>query len=121
MGYKAQATTGILGQRLVAGFDLANVFVDNMGEQIQVWERQVSYVDTVTLEEVLTSNKLIRFDLLANILINDEKIPRDTEVGLYSCGSIKEIRVGKIAYRCKGAKYYGTNKKPIVDVIDEEI
>jgi hypothetical protein len=121
MSFKAQATTGVLGQRLIAGFDLANVFVDNMGDQIQVWDREVSYVDTVTLAEVLSSDKYIRFDLLANILVKDEKVSRKTEVSLYASGNVKEIRVDKLAYRCKGTKYYGTNKKPTIDIVDEEI
>jgi hypothetical protein len=135
MGYTANATTGVLGQRLIAGFDLANVFVDNMGEQIQVWEREVSYIGTATLDQILNSDELFelkeitmkqfrdfnKLNLLANIIVNDEKVSIDSEVQYFMSGNIREIRVGKIAYRSCGTKYYGTNKKPIIDKVDEEL
>ena len=121
MGYKAGASTGILGQRLVAGFDLADLFINNVGERIQIWDREVTYKGTETLENVLTSDKYLRFNLLANILLRDEKVPLKTKVGLYASGNVRELRVDKKAYRCHGSKYYGTNKKPILDKVDEDI
>lgn len=121
MAITAQQTTGSLGQRLVAGFDLSNVFVDNSGDRpIRVWEREVTYQGTATLDEVLSLDKYLKFDLLANILRGDEKLPLSTEVELYASGAIKEIRVGKKAYRCKGNKYYGTNKKPVIEKDESE-
>jgi len=139
MGYTARATTGVLGQRLVAGFDLADVFVDNMGEPIQVWEREVSYKGTTTLDTIIYADEIWedmsaeerkesrqtfkdynKLNMLAHILYRDEKVKLDSEVSYYMSGDIREIRVGKLSYRCKGNKYYGTNKKPVIDKIDEE-
>ncbi len=116
---KAQATTGCLGQRLWAGFDLADVFQDNAGDPIKVWERQVSFKDAMSLGEVLVSNKYISFDMLANRLLS-EGISEDTEVQLFSSGTIKEIRVGKVAYRSKGSMYFGSSKNPVVEADEEE-
>lgn len=116
---KAQATTGCLGQRLWAGFDLADVFVDNAGDPIKVWERQVSYKDAMPLGQVLVSNKYISFDMLARRVIA-EGVSEDTEVQLLSSGTIKEIRVGKLAYRSKGSMYFGSSKNPVIEADEEE-
>lgn len=116
---KAQATTGCLGQRLWAGFDLADVFVDNAGDPIKVWDRQVSFKETMPLGEVLVSNKYISFDMLAHRVLA-EGVSEDTEVQLLSSGTIKEIRVGKIGYRSKGSMYFGSSKNPVVEEDEED-
>lgn len=110
MGFTAQATTGTDGGRLSYGFDKSNIFVDGMGERMRTLEREVSYVGTTTLRDALTNNKYIRFNLLVNILKNQEKVPVATEVELYASGNIQEIRIKKKCYRIKGNKYYGLVK-----------
>lgn len=104
---QAFAVTGQDGKRLVRGFDLSNVFTDNMGERIQPWEREVCYKHTATMREVLKEDKYIKWDLLANIIRREEKIPLDTEVELFATGKIREIRIKKKHYRVIGHSYIG--------------
>ena len=115
MGYTASATTGVLGQRLIAGFDTADLFVDNMGERIDVWDRQVSYIGTATVRQAMSQDRWLRFDLLLNTVLREKNLSMSDEIEFYACGQIKELRHKKVAYRMRGTKYYGTNKNPIVE------
>lgn len=103
----AQATTGVTGERLCYGIDRSNCVPMDVGEPIRYWDREVTYNGDDTLYNVLTLDKYIKYDLLANILYNDEKISEHTIVSLYSSGMVKEIRIGKRRYRIHGKKYLG--------------
>lgn len=120
MGYTARATTGVLGQYLIAGFDTADLFVDNAGEPIKVWDREVTYKDTVTVRQALTQNKWLPFDLLLHTILREVDIPMSDEIELYASGAIKEIRYKKTAWRMKGKVYFGTNKNPIIEENDDD-
>ena len=117
----AAARTGVLGQRLIAGFDTADLFVDNAGEPIKVWEREVSYIGTATLRQAMTQDRWLRFDLLTNIFLREKgDVSMSDEVEFYASGNIKELRHKKVAYRMKGTSYFGTNKKPIIEADDDD-
>lgn len=103
----AQRTRGSNGKPTWGGFDLSNMYADPAGDRIDYWEREVCYKATDTLENVLSSDKYLKFNLLANILVRDEKIKPKTEVELFATGAVKEIRVGKRKYRTYGNKYLG--------------
>jgi hypothetical protein len=130
----ASATTGVLGQRLVAGFDTADFFVDRgMGKRIQVWDREVSLIRNpfgkrnsdkpITLANLRDLTE--RFSVLA-LRVIEEGIPEDTEVEVLSCGSIREIRAkfpGKRMvnrFRSKGSTYYGSDKAPVFDEDEDD-
>lgn len=120
MSYTAAARTGCMGQRLIAGFDTADLFVDNAGEPIKVWEREVSYIGTATLRQAMSQDQWLRFDLLTNIFMREKgNVPLTDEVEFYASGNIKELRHKKVAYRMKGTSYFGTNKKPIIEETDD--
>lgn len=104
---KAFAVTGADGKRLVRGFDLSSVFVDSMGDKINHWDREVCYKGTATLRDVLKKDKYLKWDLLANILRKDEKVPLDTELDLFATGKVREIRIKKRQYRIYGELYLG--------------
>lgn len=104
-------TRGTNGKPTFGEFDLSNLYVDPAGEMPDHWERQVSYQGTCTLQELFDNDKLLRYNLLASILLNDEKIDPNAEVDYLACGNVKEIRVGKTSYkkiyRTVGNKYLG--------------
>ena len=107
----ARAVTGEDGQTLIKGFDLSNVFVDNMGETIKGWEREVEYKDTTTLRNIIEETgshiKFLTWNLLANIIEREYNIPLDTEVDLFVSGKVREIRIKKKQYRIFGDNYLG--------------
>ena len=104
----ANMTRGTNGRPLIGGFDLSNLTVQPAGEKIEYWNRQVSLdVEEIKLSDVLTNDKYLKYNLLANIMINDEKVKLDTVVSLYASGHVKEIRAKKKCYRCYGNKYLG--------------
>ena len=111
MGYTAQATTGILGQRLMGGFDTANLTPMLAGEPIDYWDRQVSFDLSGTLQDALNaSKKYAKYNLLAYILTSREKIDPKTEVEFFYSGHVKEIRIRKNRYRIYDKKYLGFQK-----------
>ena len=107
----AQRTRGTNGKPTFGAFDLSNMYVDPAGERIEHWDREVSYQGSCTLQELFDNDKLIRYNLLAGILLNDEKIDPNTPVDYYASGNVKEVRVGKTSYkkiyRVVGNKYLG--------------
>jgi len=117
MGYSAQAITDSLGRITDGGFDLTNLSPAEAGERMDPWVREVTLRGTTTLNEVLTKDKYLKYDLLASILVNEEKVPLDTQVQLLTSGHIKEIRTLKSngetvirRYRCNGTTYLGSKK-----------
>lgn len=106
-----QRTRGSNGKPTFGEFDLSNMYVDPAGEMVDLWSREVSHQGSCTLQELFDSNKLLRYNLLASILLNDEKIDPDTPLDYYACGNIKEVRIGKTSYkkiyRVVGNKYLG--------------
>ena len=105
----AQQVTGVDGSRLRGGFDLSDLKPLLAGEGPDYWGRQVTYQGTCTLQQLFENDKLLRYNLLTSILLNDERIDPDTEVSYYSSGNVKEVRVRKKAYRIVGNKYLGLN------------
>lgn len=104
-------TRGTNGRPLVSGFDLSNLTVMPSGEPIEHWTRQVSLdVEEITLQKVLDSDKHLKYNLLANIMINDEKVSPSSVVSLYRSGKVKEIRHNKNCYRAYDKMYLGTRK-----------
>jgi len=106
-----QRTRGSNGKPTFGEFDLSNMYVDPAGERISDWDREVSYQGTCTLQKLFENDKLIRYNLLASILLNDEKIDPSVELDYYACGNVKEVRIGKTSYkkiyRIVGNKYLG--------------
>lgn len=102
----AQATTGCDGKRLYGrhGLDLSNIFVDNMGERIDPWQREVTAQYEDTLENVVNPDieKYAKYDLLAWNLINEEGYELDTKVYMFASGKVREMRV----YEASGVQYY---------------
>lgn len=104
----AVQTTGGDGQPLVNGFDLSNLRRQESGEgKANHWNREVTYRASCLLSAALVADKLIKFNLLANILIDDEKVNPNAVVDLYSSGAIKEARIGNTRYRLRGTQYLG--------------
>jgi hypothetical protein len=107
----AQRVRGSNGRPTWGAFDLSNLYVDPAGELIDHWDREVTYQGTCTLQQLFDNDRLLRYNLLASILLNDERIDPNTEIEYYSSGSIKEIRFGKTSYkkiyRVAGQKYLG--------------
>ena len=83
------------------------MYVDPAGERIDFWDREVTYQKTLPLAEAMSSDKMLKYNLLLSILINDEKLSPEREGRFYASGSVKEIRVGRTAYRIAGMKYLG--------------
>lgn len=107
----AQRTRGTNGKPTFGAFDLSNMYVDPAGERIEQWDREVSYQGSCTLQELFDNDSLIRYNLLAGILLNDEKIDPNTPLDYYASGNVKEVRIGKTSYkkiyRVVGNKYLG--------------
>lgn len=107
----AQRTRGSNGKPTFGAFDLSNMYVDPAGERIDAWAREVSYQGTCTLQRLFDNDRLMRYNLLASILLNDEKIDPNTELDYYASGNVKEVRIGKTSYkkiyRIFGNKYLG--------------
>ena len=101
MGYKAAATTGVCGQVLEfdGGWDRYNMSVQEAGERIDYWDRQVSFDGTATIGELLAASRggLTKYNQIAFTVLNakklEMKVSLDTEVELYYSGLIKELRV----------------------------
>lgn len=106
-----QRTRGSNGKPTFGEFDLSNLYVDPAGERIDDWAREVTFQGSCTLQELFDNDKLIRYNLLASILLNDEKIDPNTPLDYYASGSVKEVRIGKTSYkkiyRVVGNKYLG--------------
>jgi hypothetical protein len=117
--FTAQAITSVTGDRsLYMGFDLNNLRPDEIGERKDPWEREVSYTDTMTLSQVLSSSKMIRFDLLVRFLMKDEGMRPDTMVELYSCSKIQEVRLKKDRYRMVNKSYLGKYDKKVAKQLE---
>lgn len=102
----ARATTGILGQRLWGDIDLNNISPDNMSSTLDVWEKDLKEnYKNVVLDDVLTEDKYIKYDLLANFA-KDEGVPLDAKVNLSAKGTVKELKYGKKRFRADGPKLY---------------
>jgi hypothetical protein len=111
----AQAITGISGKPLYGigkgyNWDLNDLPVDNMGERISAWDRQVSFDRDANFGDAFDIPK---YNLLATMIHAEEKIDLREPIGLYVCGKIKELRIPKKgnrkerAFRMVGNKYYG--------------
>lgn len=108
MNWTAQAITGATGERTMwRGLDLTDLRFDGIGDKKDAWERDVSYVAEARLGDILTSNRLIRFDLLVNTLLREGVFKEDQMVELYSCAGIQEVRVGRARYRMNKRTYLG--------------
>jgi len=83
------------------------MYADPAGERVNLWDREVSYQTTMPLEEALVSDKHLKYNLLLTIMLNDEKVLASKEGRFYASGAVKEIRVGRTAYRIAGTKYLG--------------
>lgn len=129
----AQATTGSDGKRLYGrhGLDLSNIFVDNMGERIDPWQREVTFQYEDTLENVTNPDipKYAKYDLLAWNLINEEGYGTETVVRMYASGKVREMRVAEASgvkyrvwriYRMIGNVYYGSWHKYQKQLANEE-
>jgi hypothetical protein len=109
----AQQVTGVDGRYVgrFGGFDLSDLKPLLAGEGPDYWSRQVTYQGTCTLQQLFENDKLLRYNLLTSILLNDERIDPDTEVSYYASGNVKEVRVRKKAYRIVGNKYLGERRR----------
>ena len=107
MSYSAMAVTDSLGRGLKMGMDFSTLSVAEIGERIDPWVREVSYKGTTTLGDLFTSDKFLKFDLLARIVQRTGKVDMTDEITLYASGYIKELRFGKKKYRAVNSSYLG--------------
>ena len=111
MGYTANAITDSLGRYNTGDFDLTALTPGEVGEQKDFWEREVTYRGEASLEDIFSKDKYLKYDLIASILVNQEKVPIDTLVEMYTSGVVKELRIKKKRYRVVGNTYLGMRKK----------
>jgi len=107
MSYSAMAVTDSLGRGLKMGMDFSTLSVAEVGERIDPWVREVSYKGKTTLSQLFTSDKFIKFDLLARIVQRTDKVDMNDEISLYASGYIKELRIGNKKYRTVNSSYLG--------------
>lgn len=119
----ANATTGVLGNPLYIGFDLNNLTPMQAGDQIDYWDREVSFDFAGKLYDPIACNTSTRraekYNLLANILLDRENIHPNTDVEFYASGAVKEIRVKRTRYRIVNSKYLGKFSNTVRSVSDD--
>lgn len=108
--YTASATTNMLGGYLSNferenGMDRHSLASDPSISNGYV-NTEVTKFNSTTLSNILSSDKFIKFDLLARNVI-DEGFNVTTKVQVGSNGKVKELRVGKQRFRQVGTSYYG--------------
>jgi len=108
---KVYPTTSCTGSRLtrmeqVNGFDRHDMRADRIGGEYTV-TREVTKFNSTTLGNILSSDKFIKFDLLARNVI-EEGFDLGTKVEVGSNGKVQEIKTadGK-RFRQVGTSYYG--------------
>lgn len=125
MGYFAQATTDGLGRQLAYGFDFTTLKADRLGTATEEARHiAVQYKYEEVISRALNMKRFASYNLLLNILLNDEKIAPDTVAKFYNAGRKKVVIIGDAQYCIEGKKYYGDiskNKRfKIEDEEDEE-
>ena len=102
----ARATTGINGKRLWGEYDLDNLVPDNPTQTLDVWEKDLKENHKkVKLEDVLSEDKYIKYDLLANFAMR-EGVPMDAEVDLSAKCTTKELKWKRQRFRANGTDLY---------------
>jgi hypothetical protein len=85
-----------------------------MSTTLDVWEKELKEAHKkVTLSEIFTNDKYIKYDLLATYA-HEEGVPMDAEVNLLVRGNVKELKWKKLAYRAKGPKLYTQKKDKVI-------
>ena len=108
--YTAQAVTSSIGTRLsrfeqTMGMDRYDLQCD--GKLVSAATlRTVENFKTTTLSNILSSDKFIKFDMLARNVI-EEGLPITSKVQVGSIGKVQEIKVGEQRFRQVGTSYYG--------------
>lgn len=108
---KVYATTSCTGTRLtrmeqVNGFDRHDMRADRIGGDYTV-NREVTTFKPTTLGAILSSDKFIKFDLLARNVV-EEGYNLATKVKVGNNGKVQEIRTpDNKQFRQVGTSYYG--------------
>jgi hypothetical protein len=108
--YSCQAVTSSIGTRLsrfeqTMGMDRYDLKSDGKLVSAATLKTVESFKST-TLSNILSSDKFIKFDMLARNVI-EEGIPITTKVQVGSIGKLQEIKVGEQRFRQVGTSYYG--------------
>jgi len=108
--YSCQAVTSSIGTSLsrfeqTMGMDRYDLKSDGKLVSAATVKNIESFKST-TLSNILSSDKFIKFDMLARNVI-EEGIPITTKVQVGSNGKLQEIKVGEQRFRQVGTSYYG--------------
>lgn len=126
MGYFAQATTDSLGRSLVNtyGIDFTMLTAQRLGcASEEAKQVSIKYMYEETLGRALIAERFASYNLLINILLNDEKISPTTFAKFYNAGRKKVIIIGDAQYCIEGKKYYGdvsNNKRFQIEEQEDE-
>lgn len=110
----ANAVTGQTGHLLSSGFDTSDIRPLEAGYRISHWDRQVSYQGEDTLDNILTKDKYLKYNLIAHQL-KDDGVSLSETVEMYFSGKVKELRIHEgrqtvWRYRIYGDSYLGKRK-----------
>lgn len=112
MGFTAQATTGVTGERsLWMGMDLRNLKPDcALGETSPVNQEIVLDKKVYVVGDLLQSDFGLKYDLILRIMLKDGVIDYDSKIKVGSKGRLREVYVisDKQGYRIFGKTYYGS-------------
>jgi hypothetical protein len=109
--FTAQATTSVIGSKLsnwemANGMDRHDMVADRIGGDYTV-TREVTTFKSTTLGAILSSDKFIKFDLLARNVV-EEGYNLSTKVKVGNNGKVQEIRTpDNKQFRQVGTSYYG--------------
>jgi len=111
MGYTAQATTGVTGERsLWMGLDLRNLQPEcALGEESPINKEVKLDKKVYTVSDLLQSNVGLKYDLILRMMLKDGVADYDTKVKVGSVGRLREVYLvkEKETYRIFGNTYYG--------------
>jgi len=106
-----QATTSCTGTQLslseqTLGLDRFDLVSDGKLYTTEVQHRPIKNFTTTTLGKILSSDKFIRFDLLARNVIK-EGFDLKTECSVGSTSKYQELHIGDSCFVQVGTTYYG--------------
>jgi len=111
MGYTAQATTGVTGERSIwQGMDLRNLQPEcALGEESPINKEIKLDKKVYTVSDLLNCDFGLKYDLILRMMLADGAVDYDTKVQVGSSGRLREVYLvkEKEAYRIFGKTYYG--------------
>ena len=116
---RANAVTDSRGQRFM--FENIELWTKpvKLGERrADPWAKKMGHYSWGKLQDYLTKENG-KYNLLANYLLNDLKLPPDTRVGAGYAWTIREICVGKKHYRSDGYNIYRSRSRAYIGEAEE--